>query len=162
MESIVQKSTELGAARITPLITERSIIQWKPERSSRVDRWKKIALEASQQSGRREVPIIDPPQPLADLMDRAGPWDLGILLWEGETTRHLKPFLDRVKEGKGRTEAISCLVLIGPEGGFSTGEADLLCRRGMISVTLGDRILRTETAGPAVLAILQYAIGDMG
>ncbi|MBI5198153.1 MAG: 16S rRNA (uracil(1498)-N(3))-methyltransferase, partial [Nitrospirae bacterium] len=160
MESIIQKCTELGVDRITPLMTDRCMIHWKSERTARIDRWRKIALEASQQAGRWTVPSVGSPMSLAEFLNQPKSWDLGILLWEEERSQRLKPFLDRwIQDRRKQDEPFSCLTLIGPEGGFSGEEAALAREKGLISVTLGERILRTETAGPSILAILQYAIG---
>jgi 16S rRNA (uracil1498-N3)-methyltransferase len=163
MDSIVRKCTELGVDRITPLIMERCVVQWKSERRTRIERWRKIAFEAAQQSGRWNVPEIDEPESYPDFLDRPIRRDLGLILWEGDTGQRLKPLLEENRQGREEgSPTFHCLLIVGPEGGFGPGEVSLAERKGLTPVTLGERTLRTETAGPTALAILQYAVGDMG
>lgn len=155
-EWILQKNTELGVARFQPVITERSNIKLTPEaRERKQERWRRIIKEAAEQSGRRIIPELEPircwDEVIADFKD-----ELVLIPWEGERTRSLKQVL---KSLKVQPERIT--VLIGPEGGFSVGEVEKARDKGAIPVTLGPRILRTETAGLVVTAALFYHFDDL-
>jgi 16S rRNA (uracil1498-N3)-methyltransferase len=151
MDLIVQKATELGAVRIIPVKAERSVVKiLKEKEKSKVDRWQKIAKEAAEQSGRLIIPFVEETKDIKDLLKLRGDFDKCIMLWEMEKERTIKTFL---KENCGIK---SLLVLIGPEGGFSHKEAELAKEHGFITVTIGSRILRTETASLAVLSMIDY------
>lgn len=156
MDMILQKATELGVSRIVPFNAERSVARLDGERlCKRIPRWEKIVQEASRQSARSTVPSIGFYGELAKLI--AGEErDLKLLLWEGEQEQGLRKLLEEAE----KPESVS--ILIGPEGGFTPAEAVQAERAGYIPVTLGTRILRTETAGLAVISILQYIWGDLG
>lgn len=157
MDLILQKATELGVTRVIPVITERTIVRLS-ERETAVKevRWQKIAKEAAQQANRWDVPEVSAPIPYPHLFDLLEPQDLSIILWEEEQAQGLKDLL------KGLSDIKKVAILIGPEGGFSKDEVALAKRKGFFSVSLGRRILRTETAGIAIIGIIQYAIGDIG
>jgi 16S rRNA (uracil1498-N3)-methyltransferase len=115
-----------------------------------------VAREATKQCGRAVIPVIDAPRPLiAWLADLAGS-DLELCLWEG-ATHPLSTTLAALDHPPR-----SAVLLVGPEGGLAAAEADEARARGMALVSLGPRTLRTETAGPAVLAVLQARWGDLG
>jgi 16S rRNA (uracil1498-N3)-methyltransferase len=168
MDLIVQKSTELGVGKIVPLITERSQVR----HTHKVERWRKIALSASQQSGRIKVPVITDPENLEDyLSNRITQLAKGyiedikgielahaahIIFSEEYGQRNLKQTLTSLKD----VREIS--LLIGPEGGFTREEVSAAVDKGFIEASLGPRILRTETAPIAVISIIQYELGDIG
>jgi 16S rRNA (uracil1498-N3)-methyltransferase len=161
MDLIVEKATELGIRSITPLITEYSQVR----HTEKVERWRKIALSASQQSGRDRIPdILDPIGFLEYLTRISAP------LKEAEGSATLSGLIfSEEKEGSNFKEILSGLrsiknivLLIGPEGGFSKKEVSSAVRHGFIEVSIGPRILRTETAPIAALSIIQYELGDMG
>lgn len=161
MDLIVEKATELGVRSIIPLITEYSQVR----HTEKAERWRKIALSASQQSGRNRIPdILDPIGFLEYLTRISAP------LKETEGVPTLSGIIfSEEKEGINCKEILSGLrgiknmvVLIGPEGGFSKKELSSAVRYGFTEVSLGPRILRTETAPIAALSIIQYEIGDMG
>ncbi|MFH1541776.1 MAG: RsmE family RNA methyltransferase [bacterium] len=142
MDLIIQKCTELGVDRIIPTLSERSIAKGdKPER------WQKIAKEAAEQSGRGTIPEIAPLTKFADILKIKA--DLKIIPWELETKTSLKKLL-KAHEPK------SLICLIGPEGGFSHEEIKQAQAVGWQSVSLGQNILRTETAGLALLSMINY------
>ncbi len=145
MDDIIQKSTELGVFEIIPVITERSIAK-----ADKNERWNKIAKESAEQSGRVHVPEVKAAIKLEHLLDSCGGYDLKLLPWECENSRSLRAELANNKN------ISSILVLIGPEGGFSPAEAEKASAKGFKSVSLGKRILRTQTAGPATLAMILY------
>lgn len=156
-EWILQKNTELGVSRFQPVFTERSNIRLAPEaRERKQERWKKIIREAAEQSGRQVIPALEPIRKWDEIISG---FDDGLVLipWENETTQSLKQVLESEKEIPKQVT-----VLIGPEGGFSIKEVEKAQSKGAVSVTLGPRILRTETAGLVVASALLYHFGDLG
>jgi 16S rRNA (uracil1498-N3)-methyltransferase len=159
METIVRAATELGVARVLPAITERTVVRLEPGRwRERARRWQRVAREAAKQCGRAVVPEVEAPRPLAEWLaaTAGGPGALRLCLWEGEA-----PPLGRVLDALAAPPD-SALVLIGPEGGLARAEVEAARGHGWRPASLGPRILRTETAGPAVAAILQFRFGDLG
>jgi len=156
MDWVVQKATELGVAHFLPLVTERTVVRLHTDRSKhQQDRWQKIAQEAAQQCGRTDVPQVHLPTDLKSLCDHPPKVDLKLIFWEQERERPLRSVLSHHQPLR------SLLLLIGPEGGFSRAELDLARSADFITASLGQRILRAETASLAALAILQYELGDM-
>ena len=147
MENIIQKNVELGVYKIVPVFSERCVV--KPGKDSKIDRWQKIALEAARQSGRGIIPEVASPMSFMEALKDADDKALKLFPWEEEHGQTLKHVIDG-------TTFDSAAVFIGPEGGFSEDEAQSAKDAGLSLVTLGRRILRTETAGPAVLAMLLY------
>ncbi len=161
MDLIIQKSTELGVKKIIPLITEHAEVR----ETGKLERWRKIALSAAQQSGREKIPEIESPVSLSEFLKNppSPPFDKGgmrgflkIIFSEEEKNQTLKKVLKDFKDSP------DIVVLIGPEGGFSQEEAALAVKSGFIPVSLGPRILRTETAAITAISILQYEMGDAG
>ncbi len=156
MELILQKGAELGVNRFVPLLSSRAIPRLTGDKAvERVRRWERIVSEASRQSRRSDIPAVGAIVPLTEALASAHQ-EVKLLLWEGESLRGLREVLE------GVTPPLSVALLVGPEGGFSREEAEQAMAAGFVPVTLGRRILRTETAGLAVLAILQYVWGDVG
>ena len=156
MEAIVRASTELGVARVCPVIAERTIVQLEPARwRERARRWQRVAREAAKQCGRAVVPEVEAPRPLADCLAQGQPRELGLCLWEGATDP-----LARVLDGLSAPPR-TLRVLVGPEGGLARGEVEAARAHGFAIVGLGPRILRTETAAPALVAIVQARFGDL-
>jgi len=154
MDIVVQKGTELGVGRISPVLTEFSIVKLQPERAAkRVAHWTKVAASACEQSGRNEMPPIDAPRPLHEVLyDEASPGDSRILLDPAAG----KP-LPSIERPAGQLT-----ILIGPEGGLSSNEKEQAQAAGFEAVSFGPRILRTETAALAAIASLQSMFGDLG
>lgn len=153
LELIIQKATELGVSSITPVLTSRVVVKLKPQViEERRNRWQRVALEAAKQSRRNAIPEVRQPLALSDL----APTDsrLRLIAWEEDSS----PLAPVLKAYNGNTVD----VFIGPEGGLSAEEVDVLRRLGFVSVSLGPRILRTETAPLAMLAVIQYQLGDLG
>ncbi|MDO5377247.1 MAG: 16S rRNA (uracil(1498)-N(3))-methyltransferase [Clostridia bacterium] len=159
MELIVQKCTELGVARVVPVAMERSVVRLEgKDAQKRAERWQKIAREAVKQCARAEVPEVSAPQRLAALKEELGALDLLIVPWEDARDGSLASCLASYA-GK---EALRVGILIGPEGGISAQEAAWLNKEaGGRLVTLGPRILRTETAGIAAVAVTMALRGEM-
>jgi 16S rRNA (uracil1498-N3)-methyltransferase len=155
VDLILQKGTELGAHDFWLFGGRRSVAQVREEQlRGKLERWKRIVAEAARQCGRRTIPAVRW-YPTAAEAAAAATHDLRFILWEDERTRRLKETL------AGIPAAGSVIVSIGPEGGFDPLETDLFVRHGFQSVSLGSRILRTETAAIAIVAILQYTGGDL-
>jgi 16S rRNA (uracil1498-N3)-methyltransferase len=150
MDWIVQKATELGVAKIVPLMTERTIVKIRDE-EKRISRWQKICREAAMQSNRPDVPTVDSIRSFNDLLRTTNSEQstLKLLPWE-EGTEPIKNVLRR------NPDVQNIIVLIGPEGGFSASEAGTAKSSGFHPVSLGPNILRTETAAIAVLGMIGY------
>jgi 16S rRNA (uracil1498-N3)-methyltransferase len=156
LETIVRAATELGVTRVVPAIAARTVVRLtESQASARVARWQRVAREAAKQCGRAVVPNVMPARPLEKCLEEARDTDLALCVWEGES-RPLGVVLAEAKRPRRVT------VLIGPEGGLERREIDAARAAGWQLVGLGARILRTETAGPAVIAILQSRWGDLG
>ncbi|ABQ28432.1 16S rRNA (uracil(1498)-N(3))-methyltransferase [Geotalea uraniireducens] len=156
LEFIVQKCTELGVAEIVPFTAARSIAKVTHQRGmERIERWRRIATEAARQSKRRTVPQVTLAENLSEVL-QAAQHSVKLLLWEEEQGNRLKETLS----GLPIPESIA--VLVGPEGGLTAEEAAAASACGFIPLSLGKRIVRTETAGIIILSILQFYWGDIG
>ena len=159
MEMIAQKTTELGVYAIRPVAMERCVVKLEgKDAGKKVERWQKIAREAVKQCARVTVPEVLPPKKLTQLEEELKQLDVLIVPWEdardGSIRQALAPF-----EGR---EALRVGILIGPEGGISGQEAHWLAENaGAKLVTLGPRILRTETAGLCALTMVMAFRGEM-
>ncbi|MFZ3122875.1 MAG: 16S rRNA (uracil(1498)-N(3))-methyltransferase [Thermodesulfovibrionales bacterium] len=193
MDMVIQKATELGVKEIIPAITERSQIR----HTRKVDRWRKIAEEASRQSGRTMIPVVhepmefsnffegycNPPVPPLEKGGKGGFESLvnshkikGFIFWE-EGGLPLKEAIEKMQDTRYKMQDTrenlsnhpeSCIMnpaslylLIGPEGGFSKEEVSLAVSKGLITVSLGKRILRAETAAISAVALIQFLLGDI-
>ena len=151
MDIVVQKTTEIGVNQIAPLICQRSIPKSVvPEK--RTARWQRIADEAAKQCKRPHFAHVFTPQRLEECLGIADHLDLLILLWEGEKRQRLKEVLCN----HGRAKSVG--LFVGPEGGFTDDEVKLALQNGCLSATLGDNILRTETAAIVGVASVMYEL----
>lgn len=151
METIIQKSIECGACEIVPFASERCVVKLdKKDESKKIDRWQKIAEGAAKQSGRGMVPTVKSILSFKEVVSSLS--GTVLFCYEGEDTRSIKEAL------KGITVKDDISVIIGSEGGFSQKEADALREAGAISVGLGKRILRCETAPTFALACIAYEL----
>lgn len=149
METIIQKSIECGACEIVPFSSERCVVKIdKRDEGKKIERWQKIAKGASEQSGRGIVPQVKGILTFKELLDSLS--GTVFFCYEGEESLTIKQALEKT-EIKGDVS-----IIIGSEGGFSKKEASLLQERGAISVGLGKRILRCETAPSFALACISY------
>jgi 16S rRNA (uracil1498-N3)-methyltransferase len=147
MEWAIEKCTELGATRIVPVIARRTEDHLAAAAAKRVERWRRIALQAAEQSRGVSTPEISPPLKLKDAVTLAG--SLRILLYEAEPEVMLKDvFQPRSRDG-------GVVLALGPEGGWADEELNLFLEEGWISASLGNRILRAETAAIAAMVIVQ-------
>ena len=155
MDLIVQKATELGVARIVPMLAERSVVKIDASKSERKrEHWLAIAISACEQCGRRRLPEVAEPVALGDAIGALAPGTLRLLL-AGDAVVSLAATVTR-----GAAQPLA--LLIGPEGGLSDNEQRFAQANGFVSCRLGPRIMRTETAGLAALAALQTIVGDFG
>ena len=152
MEWAIEKATELGVASIVPAIARRTDKHLAQAAAKRVERWRRIAHEASQQSRRSDVPLISDPVKLADRVKAASNLQR-IVLAEQESATTLRRFLEVAITASG-AELPQFELAIGPEGGWALEEAALFDANGWKAVSLGPRILRAETAAIAALAVV--------
>lgn len=155
MEYIIQKNTELGISHIVPAELLRCVSKLDKKSDKKVERWQKIANEAAKQSGRGVVPEVKKPMGLDEILKKANEFDIFFVPYECEDTTNIRTVLTSKKDVK------TVGFMIGPEGGFDLEEIDKIRNAGIKTVTLGKRILRTETAGEAVLSMIMYEIGDI-
>jgi len=152
---VIQKATELGVSRIAPLITRYSEIKLDDNQiERRLERWRRISLEALKQCGRRRLVEITAPQKITQFLDNAGDDPLLALFNENGGVA-----IEQALEGI--TKSNSIVALVGPEGGWSNDEIELLTARGARAVSLGPRVLRTETAAIVGLTLIQHLRGDL-
>jgi len=151
MEWILQKGTELGAFAFFPFSSERTIVKLDAKKEAKkLERWRKIVKEAAEQSHRAVLPEILPPASFKQAVAAAGNYTRAVVAYEKEGGRLLHDVLPALNKGD------SLLVLIGPEGGFSPEEIAMAESNGILPVSLGPRILRTETASQYILAAASY------
>jgi 16S rRNA (uracil1498-N3)-methyltransferase len=149
-ETIVQKCTELGVFAIVPVRSARCVVVPGKDFQKKIDRYQRVSLEAAKQSRRAMIPEILPLMELSTIAPCA--FDLFLVAYEEEDTLSLKAALHQIEAPK------SVALLIGPEGGLDAAEVERLAAAGAVPVSLGKRILRTETAGMAMLAQVQYEV----
>ena len=152
MDMVIQKATELGVSSIQPIFTSRSTIKLSLDRTKkRLIHWKQVSISACEQSGRSKIPTIKPPIEFDQISEGIKTNSLNLLLHP-----------DNLEESSNLPNEYSgdINIFIGPEGGFSQDEVLLLKKQNCINIKLGPRILRTETAPLAIIAILQYKYGD--
>ncbi|GKV54339.1 ribosomal RNA small subunit methyltransferase E [Sporosarcina sp. NCCP-2222] len=155
LDYIVQKGTELGMTALLPFEAERSIVKWDAKKGGKkVERLQKIAKEAAEQCHRTVIPEVKEPVSITNLLAEASHYDV-LLVADEEDAKSNEPnrIADRLKNVYHKQ---SVLVVFGPEGGISRKEAELLKSAGFLSVSLGPRILRTETAPLYVLSAMSY------
>ena len=157
LDQIIQKAVECGVHRVTPFVSEHCVVTVKKEAESRKqERRCRIAAEAAKQCGRGRVPAVMPSVAFEEAIEQAATADIPLFCYEGEGLPSLREALDKVIPSF-TVHRPTVAIVIGSEGGFSSREAALARERGLIPVSLGNRILRTETASSFVLACLVYA-----
>lgn len=157
MDYLIQKTSELGVDRILPFSSQRTVLKLeKGARKEKLRRWREIARSSAKQSG-RSIPVdMEACIPFhARVADFKGADGLKIILWEAEGAQDLKTL---VENGSGVERVVG---IIGPEGGFAREEIDIASEAGFTPVSMGHRILRSETAAIAMVAIVQYELGDL-
>lgn len=157
MELIIEKSTEIGVKEITPVIMKRTVVKLdEKDKIKKVDRWNKIAEVASKQSKRDSILCVNNIINFKNIFEKVTDYDIVIVAYENETENSLKNILKQLKY----TENIKIAVLIGPEGGISDEEINLCLDNKFTLVTLGKRILRTETAPLVISSNILYELED--
>ena len=157
MDLIVQKTIELGVIKIVPFVSLRtSITKVKDVSPSKIERWRRIAAETVKQCRRGIVPEVANPLTIGAALDTISDFDLAIVLYELEDETSLKDVLRDFLSNNNNSTASNIAVIIGSEGGLERQEIEALVLKGAKSVTIGNRILRTETAGLAAIAMLYY------
>ena len=160
IELAIQKCTELGAIRFVPVISER--VQGGntgAPSAKRLERWQRIAIEAAEQSGRATVPTVETPMPVLEAVKHVVELQPVLCMWEevADESQPLSAVLRSFGSGSARLAA-----LIGPPGGFTEEEVTAIQEVGANLVTLGARVLRSETAAVAVMSAILYELGDLG
>lgn len=157
MEWVIQKAVEIGVAEIVPLLTDRCVVKLEGQKkvAAKIERWNKIAESAAKQSGRGVVPIVKEPMDIKEAIDYMQENEIkGFIPYEKESATSIKVALQsEVGQKYG--------ILIGPEGGFTEEEVDLAVSQHIYSITLGKRILRSETASLVALTTIMYEMGEM-
>jgi len=154
MDLIVEKATELGATAIVPLRSER--VAGERTGEQKIERWQRLAKTAAQQCGRSVIPAVAPIAGWDALIATFGDYDRVYVPWELAEVRPLRETFEA-----DAPRIASALFVIGPEGGFSSDEVERIVASGAIAVSLGARILRTETVALVVLAAFAYATGEL-
>jgi 16S rRNA (uracil1498-N3)-methyltransferase len=161
MELSIQKVTELGVSEIWPLLSARCVVRLDENcAGARAQRWRRIAEEAAKQSQRASVPVVRDPMTITELAAEAGRFDLMLVPWEEASSGSLG--IGAALDAEGATPDTSVLVVIGPEGGFEESEVATLEAAGGVVVTLGETVLRTETAAIVAAALTVYELGGLG
>ena len=160
MELIIQKSTELGASRIIPTIMKRCVVKVEEkDKQKKLSRWQKIAEVAAKQSGRDKIMQLEEFTNLEGICKYIENYDVVLLAYEKEKCNSIKKEIQILKEL--HKEKLNIAIIIGPEGGLDIDEVVLLKNSGAKTITLGNRILRTETVSLTILSILMYELGDL-
>ncbi len=155
-EFVLQKGTEIGVSRFTPILTERTVIKPPSGMEKRLSRWQRIVREACKQSGRGKIPRVDGFLLFKQALSGLRPGGINIILWEKERATTLKSLLKEHKEEILGVKDKRVGIFIGPEGGFTQKEVSLAREKGVIPATLGHRILRAETAALVVVSLILY------
>ncbi|WP_310550285.1 16S rRNA (uracil(1498)-N(3))-methyltransferase [Paenibacillus glufosinatiresistens] len=163
METVIQKGTEIGAAAFVPFLSERTIVQYDERKEGkRLDRWRKIAKEAAEQSHRNRVPEVNAPLSWKELLRTFDRYGAVYLCYEKEQGHQLRSAVAPWLRSLEPSAEASALLIVGPEGGFSEEECREAEAAGAVCVGLGRRILRCETAGMVAAACMLYESGEMG
>lgn len=152
MELIIQKCVELGVYQIIPVAMKRCVVKLDDKKaSSKISRWQAISESAAKQSGRSQIPSVHSVMSFKEALAYGKDMDVCMVPYElARGMEATKEVLEQIRPGS------SVAVFIGPEGGFDPGEIELAMEQGFMPVSLGRRILRTETAGMAVMSIIMY------
>ena len=156
MELIIQKSVELGVHDITPIEMKRCVVKLQgKDKTKKIERWQKISEVAAKQCGRNYIPKINNIENLKEISEKIKDYDVVLVAYEEEKENTLKNELELLKKDN---DNIKIAVVIGPEGGIDKEEIEVLKRNGAKIITLGKRILRTETVALNVLSIIMYEL----
>jgi 16S rRNA (uracil1498-N3)-methyltransferase len=157
-EWVLQKGTEVGVHTFVPVITRRTLVRESKAAANKQERWERIIQEAAEQAGRGRLPFLHPPLTFAGALERAAASDCRMIPWEKAAGTTVGMALNRLPTGVGQA---TIALFIGPEGGFEEREIEQAQAAGAVTVTLGPRILRTETAAVVSAALILYELGDL-
>jgi len=158
MDYIVQKATELGAARVVPILSERTVVQFDGgSAGDKAEKWQQIAIESIKQCGSPWLTKIEPPVTLKDFLARQEKFELPLLASLQSDRRHPRECIHQFRDESQRLPTTAC-VWNGPEGDFSPAEMNLLQAEGALPVTLGRLVLRSDTAAIYSLSVLNYEL----
>lgn len=156
MELIIQKSVELGVSEITPVAMKRCIVKInQKDEKKKIQRWQKISEGAAKQSGRNIIPKINNVKNIKNICESFSEYDIVLVAYENEKENKLKQELKKINKSN---DNIKIAVVIGPEGGIENEEIELLKKSGAKIITLGERILRTETVALNIISIIMYEL----
>ena len=160
MELIIQKSVELGVQDITPIEMKRCVVKLKEkDKTKKIERWQKISEVAAKQCGRNYIPKINNIENLKEISEKIKDYDVVLVAYEEEKENTLKNELKLLKkDNKENNKKIKIAIVIGPEGGMDKEEINTLEKNGAKIITLGKRILRTETVALNILSIIMYEL----
>lgn len=158
LEWIIQKAVEVGVSEITPVMMERTIVKLEDKtKMKKTERWRKIAEVAAKQSKRDKIVNINLPINIQSIYEKTKNYDIVLIAYENESQKDIKTLLRQV-QGK---ENLKIAVIIGPEGGLEEKEVEYLISQGAETITLGKRILRTETAPIVLASVIMYEFDEM-
>ena len=158
MELIIQKSVELGVFDITPIEMKRCVVKLnEKDKVKKIQRWQKISEVAAKQCGRNIIPSINSIINIKNVCNLLSDYDIVLIAYENEKETTLKQVLNDIKQCYNKKE-IKIAIIIGPEGGIAPKEVEILQENGAKSITLGKRILRTETVALNVLSVIMYEL----
>lgn len=158
METIIQKTTEIGVSEITPVSMNRCVVKLDDKGiDKKVSRWQKIAEVAAKQSKRDKIPIVNYPINIKNIYEKIANYDIVLVAYENEENCTIKNVLKEIEN----VNSLKIAVIIGPEGGIDEKEIELLQSFNCKIVTLGKRILRTETAPIVLASIIMYELNEM-
>lgn len=160
MELIIQKCTELGVCSFTPVEMHRCVVKISgKDEDKKISRWQKIAEVAAKQSGRDIIPNVERKISIKQLLDKCNEFDIVLVAYENEDNMFLKSELKQLNKIENK---LNIAIVIGPEGGITAEEIELMKNANAKIVSLGNRILRTETVAMVMSGIIFYELGEMG
>ncbi len=159
IELVIQKSVELGVYDITPIEMKRCIVKLKEkDKEKKITRWQKISEVAAKQCGRNIIPKINPIMNIKNVCNLLKEYDIVLVAYENERETTIKSELKKLKNKYNKDNETKIAIVIGPEGGISEEEIQLLKLNGAKTITLGNRILRTETVALSILSNIIYEL----
>lgn len=162
METIIQKTTEIGVSEITPLVMNRCVVKLDDKTAiKKVERFQKISEGAAKQSKRDRIPVVNLPINIKNIYEKIKTYDIVLVAYENEENLSIKTVLKELNKLKENKKEVKIAVIIGPEGGIEEKEIEYLKGLGAKVVTLGKRILRTETAPIVLTSIIMYELDEM-
>lgn len=158
MEVIIQKTTEIGVSEITPILMDRCVVKLDDKSTSKkIERWQKIAEVAAKQSKRDKIPVVNFPINIKNIYQKIAEYDIVLVAYENEENYSIKTALKEIKD----KTSLKIAVIVGPEGGIDEKEIEVLKGFNAKVVSLGKRILRTETAPIVLASVIMYEFDEM-